>query len=227
MKRISVILMLMILSVLIGAAAMYLYLQEYVEHKSEMHSECLRRLHVYYNREHRLEDMTEVLVNSYDLDSIRAHYYSVFFEDMSRKYGFDWEWYAALMRMESNFNPSAKSKSRPPAKGLMQIKEGTIEAMCDSLDITYRPDTTVWDDVASILCGSHYFSMHAREKGPEHGIRVYLGGSDYMRTIKYSRGDRQYVKEYKSYTGREYRRLKMAYEGVRASKGRPKERERE
>jgi len=206
----------------LGAYGAFYYLGRVHKDRDLLLKENTERLMGYIRREQRIEDMTDVLVRSYDLDSIRAYYYSFFFDEMSRKYGFDWEWYAALMRMESNFNPSAKSKSRPPAKGLMQIKEKTIKDMCDSLHISYRPDTTVWDDVASILCGAHYFSMHARKKGAEYGARVYVGGRDYLRTIKYSREDRQYVKEYKSSVVREFRRLSMAYDGVRASKNRPK-----
>jgi len=220
MMKTSWVGLLVIIALAAGSIGTYFYMKDYYADRNEMYNETMKRLYVYHDRDNRIEDMTDVLVRSYDLDSIRAYYYSMFFEKMSQKYGFDWEWYAALMRMESNFVATAKSNSRPPAKGLMQLKEKIFRAMCDSLDISYKPDTTVWDDIANILCGSHYFSIHAKEKGPKHGINVYLGGRDYMRTIKVSREDKQYVKEYSSTTLREYRRLSMAYQGIRAGKKR-------
>lgn len=211
---------LVVLFFLLGAYGSYCYLDRVHEDRDMLLKENTEGLMGYIRRDQRIEDMTDVLTQSYDIDSLRAHYYSVLFDDMSRKYGIDWEWYAAIMRMESNFVATAKSKSRPPAKGIMQVKESTLRAMCDSLGIDYSPDTTVWDDISNILCGSHYFSLHAKKKGPEHGVKVYLGGRDYMRTIKANQENGQYVKEYNSYTAREYRRLKMAYEGVRAVKRR-------
>ena len=179
---------------------------------------CKAALGKYVQREEKIRDVSSTLIASYGLDSIHAHYYALIFVDCEQKYGVPWDVVAAIMRMESNFVSSAKSPMM--CKGLMQLKESTMQAMCVKLGIRYKNDITIWDDVANIFCGMLYLSEAAKEKGMEDAIKVYVGGMDYARTMKVRREVFVYVGEYNSSVSRERERLKLAYQGIRAMRDR-------
>jgi len=169
-------------------------------------------------RDARIEDMAETMVRSYGLDSVHAHYYSVMFDDYSRAYDIPWEVFAAIMRVESNFVSTAKSERN--CKGLMQLKEGTMAQMCSKLGIRYKDDVTIWDDISNIVCGMAYLHLTAKSKGVNEAINAYVGGTDYLRSIKVAQDVKMYVVDYNSSVTREIDRLRLSYAGVRATKGR-------
>jgi hypothetical protein len=169
-------------------------------------------------RDARIEDMAETLVRSYGLDTIHAHYYSVIFDDYSSAYSIPWVVFGAVMRMESNFVSTAKSDRG--CKGLMQLKEGTMQQMCAKLGIRYKDDVTIWDDFSNMVCGMAYLHLTAKNKGIDAAINAYVGGTDYMRTISVAQDVKMYVVEYNSSITREIDRLELAYAGIRANKGR-------
>lgn len=162
-------------------------------------------------RQQRLECMTKTLIVAYKLSKWEAYYYCTLFDDFSLRYNIPWEIFAATIRVESNFNPSAKSDAG--CKGLMQLKESTAEELATSLDIRYN-DKTLWNDILNIILGSTYLSTHIKEKGIKEGVKTYLGGPDYKRNVKKNHGTRTYVKEYKVSVLSEYDKLSLMFRGV-------------
>lgn len=76
-------------------------------------------------------------------------------KDAARRYGFDWPFIAAVIHQESRFKPRARS--RPGAKGLMQLMPRTAREMGCS---------DPYDPVQNIEAGTRYLAW-TRERFPE------------------------------------------------------------
>lgn len=168
-------------------------------------------LNVYLEKDRRIENMSQTLMINYDLSKWEAKYYSIIFDDFANEYGIDWEIYAAMIRIESNFNPTIKSAKG--AKGLTQVLEPTAKFLCDTLEIKYKESYTLWNDILNMVIGLTYLSHHIKEKDLDHGVRVYLGGPGYSKN-KPGSNAYDYIGKYRTSVWQEFQRLQYIYRGV-------------
>lgn len=176
-----------------------------------------------------IRDIEQTLKVNYEfLSKYECHYYGLIFNDFGKAYDVPWEVYAALVRIESNFDPTQKSDM--DAKGMTQILESTGKTMAAKLDINYTENKTVWYDLTNTILGLSYFSEGYRHKLNEgatrdealqHAIKRYLGGSGYASEPKkppsptaHGRVKRIYVSEYNITVWQEYKKLQYVFKGV-------------
>lgn len=178
------------------------------------------------------KDIEQTLLVSYEfLSKYEAHYYGGIFNDFSKVYGIPWEMYAALVRIESNFDPSQKSDKG--AIGMTQVIESTGKSTAKAMRLSYREDKTLWNDLLNMMIGFTYFSDGyrvklnegaTREEALKHSIKRYLGGSNYQKKIasptQQGKETRIYVTEYNNTMWQEYRRLQYVFKGICADTNR-------
>lgn len=189
--------------------------KKYVENITilkKQHEKELGTAKQYIIREARLECMVKNLMIAYKLSKWEAYYLCVMFDDFSIRYHVPWEVFPAIIRVESNFNPSAKSPKN--CFGLMQLKKSTGKEMADQLGIEFNDKITLWNDFVNVILGSTYLCNHINEEGLKNGVKSYLGGPDYKKSIKNNHGTRTYVKEYKTSVMSEYEQLALMFRGV-------------
>lgn len=161
----------------------------------------------------RVRCMTTALGIAYGISKWEGHYYSVIFDDFSTRYGIPWEIYAAVVRIESNYNPTLVSPKG--AKGMMQILEPTAESVASQLKINYIKTQTLWNDVINMILGCTYLSDNIKSSGLEDGVKCYLGGPSCLVPIKNPDPEKhQYISEYKSSVWKEYKELVYIFRGV-------------
>ena len=141
----------------------------------------------------------------FDISQYEAHYYCIIYDDFATKYGIPWEIYPAVIRIESNFDPTVLSPKG--AKGIAQVIEGTGKATADKMGIVYKPMSTLWNDLLCQLIGFTYLSEAIKKKGFEDGIKCYVGG------LGFDAG-RKDIGEYRTTVRKEYDRLSYVYKGV-------------
>jgi hypothetical protein len=177
------------------------------------------RLETFVQRDARIRNMTQTLRVNYSVSEYEARYYSIIFDDFSQEYGIPWEIYGAIMRCESNFDPTLASDKG--AKGIMQMLESTAQEEARILKIRYRENKTLWNDVHATVLGISYLSRAIKEGGIEHGVSIYVGGPNYRTNSKnYPTTTGAYVGEYQTSVYREFERLKHIYTGVVSLNGR-------
>lgn len=212
----------LIVTTLIGAgssAYFYFYSDKIVNDSMELHSsvhEICRKLSFYEEKEKRIYHMAKTLRVIYNLSDYEARYYCIIFDDFSRKYKIPWEVYPALIRIESNFNPTVTSPAK--AKGMTQVMDQTARAVSQKLGIRYNK-TTLWNDVLNMAIGFTYFSegytewvdSTSEEKALRHAIKRYCGGPGYERI---NASAKQYVQEYRTSVWDEYIKLTLVYKGI-------------
>lgn len=162
-------------------------------------------------KQYRLECMIRTLEVAYKLSKWESYYLCLIFDDFSTMYKVPWEVFPAIIRVESNFNPSAKSPA--DCYGLMQIKKSTGMEVAEKLGIKFN-DKTLWNDIVNVILGSTYLCTHIDKKGLKGGVKSYLGGPDYKRSVKNNHDIRNYVKEYKTSVILEYEKLALMFRGV-------------
>jgi hypothetical protein len=155
---------------------------------------------------------------TYDLSDVEAKYYSDIFDEFAQKYGVPWEVYPAVIRVESNFRTTLKSAKG--AKGLMQVLEGTAKEVCGKIGVRYVAEETLWNDLINLVIGLTYLSENIAsdtaggDDAVRHGIQCYIGGPDYVKSIKYSAEASKYIAQYKTTIWAEYIKLGYIYKGV-------------
>jgi len=175
-------------------------------------------------KEQRIQDMVTTIVEAYPLTDLSPHetrYYCILIDDFAQRYNIPWEVYIALIRMESNFDPTHKSDK--DCRGMMQLLESTGRDVAKTLGIRYRDTKTCWYDVVNMILGCTYFSEEAKKEADgkpiqaahlKHAIRFYLGGPDYPRKV----GDnQQYIGEYSSSVWSETSNLHHMFKGIQIS----------
>lgn len=173
-------------------------------------------LEKYEAKDRELGYMQTTLMTTYGLSKYEANYYAIIYYDFSKKYDIPWEIYPAMVRVESNFDPSLISKSK--AKGMTQVLEETAKQVCKEIEIPYRANKTLWNDLLNQIIGFTYLSEAIKEGDSlsiPHGIQVYLGGPDYGRKINHIE-TRKYVGEYNTSVGHEFKLLHFIHKGVKA-----------
>ena len=160
----------------------------------------------YKEKELRIQNMEKALLVCYGhLSKYEAHYYCIIYDDFAQKYGIPWEIYPAVIRIESNFDPTLCSPSK--AKGIAQVVEATGKFEADKLGVTYKPMNTLWNDLLCQIFGFSYLSDAIKQKGLEDGVKCYLGG------VGFDKG-RKDIGEYRTTVRKEYDRLTYIYKGV-------------
>lgn len=170
-------------------------------------------------RETKLKNIERTVLERYPfLSEMEVHYYSIFFLEFSEKYDLPWEVLAALVRVESNFDPSQKSSKG--AKGMTQVIEETGKKVALDLGIRYEEGKTLWNDFLNMIIGFTYFGQTYEAKIQAGGtvdeaireaIGTYIGGPDFRQKTN---GNKVYVMEYSTTVYQEYRTLAWMFKGV-------------
>jgi len=155
-------------------------------------------------RENRIENMEKTLVIHYGLSSYEAHYYSIIYDDFAQKYNVPWQIFPAVIRIESNFNPTLTSKKG--AKGLSQVMPSTGEEVAKKLNIRFDK-TSLWNDIINMILGFTYLCEGIEERGIEYGVYRYIGGPGFDK-------GRKDVGQYRTNVRHEFIRLTYIYNGV-------------
>lgn len=173
-------------------------------------------------KEGRIKHMERTLMVHYKISWYEAHYYSIIFDDYVQKYdslfkahNIDWQIFPAIIRIESNFNPTAVSKKM--AKGIMQLLDETAEEMIEKINtedqgkgrhpIKYTKKV-LFNDVLNMIFGIEYLcKMIAETQDFEAGIQAYLGGPGFDK-------GRKDIGRYRTTVRWEYDRLKYIHKGV-------------
>jgi Transglycosylase SLT domain len=162
-------------------------------------------LSVYKEKELKLRNMEKALLICYDISSYEAHYYSIIYDDFATKYNIPWQIYPAIIRIESNFDPTLLSPKK--AKGIAQVLDGTGKTIATKLGINYVPTETLWNDLLCQIIGFTYLSEAIKSKGLDNGVKCYIGG------IGFDKG-RKDIGEYRTTVLKEFEKLKYIYLGV-------------
>lgn len=167
----------------------------------------------FFLRRERRKCIAKTIILAYGISEWEAFHYAIVFDQYSVYYQIPWEVYAALIRVETNFNPTLTSKAG--CRGLMQVKESTAEEIAKKLNIKYREKRTLFNEFTNIAIGSFYLSENILKKNSiKHGIKCYLGGPDYLRSVKNNAETFTYVKEYKTRVSKEYEQLAYMFRGI-------------
>lgn len=182
------------------------------------------------NRKTRLRrDIERTLSVSYEfLSKYEVRSYADMFCHFSDETGIPWEMFAAIVRIESNFDPTQKSDKG--AIGMTQVLESTGKATANRMGVRFKDGTTLWNDVINMAIGFTYFAegyqQHLIEcsdtvEALHFAICRYLAGtaaaSSMVKKSKSSSGGmevRQYVSEYNETIWQEYRKLHFTFKGV-------------
>lgn len=90
--------------------------------------------------------------------------YTQYVDDCAEKYNLDQLLIYSIIKIESNFNVAATSRSN--AKGLMQLMENT------ALDVSEQSDIDLYDPETNIELGTHYFSILLKKYNYQLGIAL-------------------------------------------------------
>ena len=181
-----------------------------------------------YVRSHR-DNVERTLAVSYEfLSKYEVRSYADMFINFAEETGVPWEMFAAIVRIESNFDPSQKSSKG--AIGMAQVLESTGKATAKGMGIKFKEGVTLWNDALNMAIGFTYFNegyqKHLSENGDtvaalQYAIRRYVAGpgaaSNMPKQSKSFDGGmevRQYVSEYKETIWQEYRKLHFTFKGV-------------
>lgn len=157
-------------------------------------------------KEGRIKVMEKTLMIHYKLSWYESHYYAIIMDDFSQKYGIPWEIYAAVIRIESNFDPTLLSKGG--ARGLTQVLENTGKEIAERIGIGWEPKKTLWNEIPNMVIGFTYLSEAIKERGLEDGIRTYIGGPGFDKGHKL-------VGDYRTTVRWEFDRLVFIHHGVK------------
>lgn len=183
-----------------------------IKQGKEIVSKLEQQLHLFLDREVRLENMQLTLLVNYRISKYEAKYYSIIYDDFAMKYNIPWEIYPTIVRIESNFNPTARSEKG--ASGLTQLMSPTAKAVAKKIGIRYDPDETLWNDIHNMVIGFTYLSEGIIDKGLEHGVKRYLGGPGYSKTEKKKGNMYSYIGSYRTSVKEEFDRNQFIYMGV-------------
>lgn len=140
------------------------------------------------------------------LHKYEAETYANIFYKLSKDYNIEWEIYAAVLYIESQFNTGLTSPSN--AKGIAQIVESTLEQQCKKQGIIYKKDVTCWNDIININVGLNYLSGHIKDKGS-----IELGCKRY-----YGHPSKDELNRYWNAVNEEFLKIKYIYQGVKNGK---------
>ena len=162
----------------------------------------------YFNE---LDIIKKTIIISYPVVSeVEAKYYSYIFYNISQQYKVDFAAFPALIRIESNWNPTLVSSRK--CRGLTQIASATASDGCRQFNVDYKEGVTEWNDILNVIIGLDYFSLRYKKNGLEYAIRSYIGGDGFRNAA----GDNKiYIEKYtKEFMG-EFTKVSYINKGVR------------
>lgn len=159
------------------------------------------------NEEMELRSIEKTLKMAYSLNRFESRYYAYIFKDLSEEENIPWQLIAAVIWIESKYDPSATSIAN--CKGLMQLKDKTAKEVCESVNVRYYGNI-VWNDIMNIVLGSHYLASDYHKKGLEWALKKYVGGPK----IKKAGESKRYENWYKGRVKGEYIKLKYIHKGI-------------
>lgn len=172
--------------------------------------------YAYTLQKERRRCIARTIMLAYGISQWEAFHYAIFFDQWSVYYQIPWEVYIALIRTETNFNTTLTSKAG--CKGVMQIKGSTAKEQCQKLGIRYREkheSRVLFNEFLNLTIGSFYLSENIiNKKSVNKGIKSYLGGPDYLKSIKNNAETFRYVYEYKTKVSDEYEQLSYMFRGI-------------
>lgn len=182
------------------------YLAGLKKSKAElMGTESIKLLKVYQDRDIRIQRMERTLTTHYELSWYEAHYYSIIFDDYAQKYKAPWQIFPAILRIESNFDPTVRSQR--DAKGIAQVLEPTAKELCGKLNIKYENSKTLWNEILNLCIGFTYLGEGIQQMGMERGVQRYIGGPGFNK-------GRKDVGDYRTTVRMEFIRLTYIYRGL-------------
>ena len=170
------------------------------------------KLKPFLDKEVRLKNMELTLLVNYHISKYEAKYYSIIYDDFAMQYNIPWEIYPTIVRVESNFNPTAKSDVG--AIGLTQIMPETAKPISEKIGIKFDSKETLWNDIHNMVIGFTYLSEGIKENGLEHGVKRYLGGPGYSKKEKKKGDIYSYIGNYRTSIKEEFDRNQFIYMGV-------------
>ena len=205
-----------LVGVLIGGLTVSVYIvrpqqDKYAALEKELQNEKEKN-RVYIIRDDRRRCISKTLQLAYNLSEWESFCYATLFDEFSLLYKTHWALYGALIRVETNFNPTLKSGK--DCKGLMQIKESTGADVAKKLNIQYKENVSLWNEFINFAIGATYLSDFIAERGVHGSIKSYLGGPDYKKSIQKKIETFKYVKEYKTRVSEECDQLQYMYRGI-------------
>lgn len=171
-----------------------------------------------------VRDVERTLSLAYEhLSKWEIRHYTRLFLDFSKENGLPWEAYAALVRYESNFDPTQRSVSN--CYGMTQVLPSTGKRLADSLGIRWRgTETVLYNDLLNMVLGFTYLSEgykmalsegHERPEALQYALKRYVGGTgDPIKIKRKTKENQIYVKEYKTSVWQECKKLMMFYRSV-------------
>lgn len=129
-----------------------------------------------------VNEISEMLQLGYGMTEDEADVYSLMFSKCAKKYNMDWRIYPAIITMESNWNVDAQSDSG--AIGIMQVLPSTFKIYCIKLNVPYRENKTIYNNILNLKIGLEYLSIMINKYGIERGVKSYIGGPKHSNTNK-------------------------------------------
>ena len=167
----------------------------------------LDSLNTYFNE---LDIISKTINISYPVVSeVEAKYYAKIFYDISKQYNIDISAFPALIRIESNWNPTLISSKK--CRGLTQIASVTAADGCKKFNINYKEGTTEWNEIINVVIGLDYFSSRYQRKGLDYAIRSYIGGDGFNEA---SEKNSEYIEKYTKEFYQEYKKVNYIHKGV-------------
>lgn len=207
----------------------YLGITVYKEFNTDINRQ-LNTLKVYQQKEKELKAIQQTLLVAYPkrivnkpnskkkmlsgINKIEAEVYSLIFYNLSnnQKHATHWTNLAALIYIESQYNPTVISKKK--AKGISQLLESTGRATAAKNEMLYLSNNSLWHDITNLYIGLTYFCEGLRDdKNLTHAIKRYLGGPNYAK-YKYQSSINNYYKRVID----EATKLLYIYKGVKKGK---------
>jgi len=129
------------------------------------------------------------LMNKLGLNEYTASIYAPIIYQSSKKFNVDWRKIASKIKVESNFNPYArsiatrifKSERKERAIGALQIKPSTAKEICKDLKIKWVGVHMLYNPVLNIQLGTYYHGkmeliLGGDFESAEKAYNVGLGG---------------------------------------------------
>ena len=193
-----------VIVVFISSAFLGLWSRKKITHYRELKEE-VQDLRYLKEKENRIKSMEQTLMVQYKLSWYEAHYYSIIMDDFSQRDSIPWQIYAAMIRIESNFNPTGVSSKG--ARGMTQVIEPTGKSVAKELGIPYKEKMTLWNDIVNMVIGFHYLGQNIKKMGLEDGIKAYIGGPGFKK-------GRKDIRRYRTTVQWEFERLQYIHAGI-------------